>query len=47
MGVEARGYPSPDRNRGKAREHRILSLHVNRKVGGLRARAGVGGAPLL
>lgn len=45
-GLGAGGYL--DRCRGKVREHRILSLHVNRKVGGLwRAdRAGLGGALL-
>lgn len=48
-GVVAGGYPSLDRYRGKVREDRILSLQVNRKVGGLWRgdRAGVGGAPLL
>lgn len=45
----AGGYPRRHRYRGKVREHRILSVHVNRKVGGLWRgdRAGVGGAPLL
>lgn len=44
-GVGAGGYPSLDRYRGRVREDRILSLHVNRKVGGLWRgdRAGVGG----
>lgn len=49
MGVGAGGYPSLDRYRGRVREDRILSLHVNREVGGLWRgdREGVGGAPLL
>lgn len=48
-GEGAGGDPSRHRYRGKVREHRILSVHVSGKVGGLWRgdRAGVGGAPLL